>query len=106
MGAIVGFLVMLVFVPIVYGMFCIALGTAIGVHMLAARVVGNQLAAAIGFVAFTLAMIGCIWLLDLALLHPGLAIVFGLIGVVLTLLILRHLGIWSPPWLGRSPARP
>lgn len=96
---------MLVFVPILYGMFCIALGTAIGVDMLAARVVGNQLGAAIWFVAFTLAMIGCVWLLDLAMLHPGLAIVFGLIGVALTLLILRHLGIWFPPWLGRSPAR-
>jgi hypothetical protein len=92
-------------VPIVYGMFCIALGTAIGVHTVAARLVGNQLAAAIGFIAFTLAMIGCVLLLDLAMLYPGLAIVFGLVGVVLTLLILRRLGIWSPPWHGQSPAR-
>jgi hypothetical protein len=97
---------MLVFVPIMYGMFCIALGSAIVAHLLAARVVGNQLAVGIGFLVFTLAMIGCVLLLDLAMLYPGFAIVFGLMGALLTLLILRRLGLWSPPWLGRSSAPP
>jgi hypothetical protein len=97
---------MLVFVPIVYGMFCIALGSAIVAHLLAARVVGNQLAVGIGFLVFILAMIGCVWLLDLAMLYPGFAIVFGLMAALLTLLILRRLGLWSPPWLERSSAPP